>query len=231
MTKQSDWRGRPASESRLRRRWPDAPDWKHAADTRQRAASRPPRRRGCATSSASPSTASGRFTRSATSSSGSVARLPPSSITRPRSTLCARRNRRRRPLAGAGARRRAPAPRARRGRWRWSLSISSPRARAKGQPWALARAARCLGLLAQAEELDAHFEEALRLHGEHRMSSRPPAPGWHTVAPCVVRASAHAHANSCERQPGPSSASARRPGSSRQTQSLRPPARWRDGAT
>jgi DNA-binding CsgD family transcriptional regulator len=38
------------------------------------------------------------------------------------------------------------------------------RARAKGQPWALARASRCLGLLAEADKLERHFEEALRLH-------------------------------------------------------------------
>jgi DNA-binding CsgD family transcriptional regulator len=36
------------------------------------------------------------------------------------------------------------------------------RARAKGQPWALARAARCSGLL--AEDFEPHFAEALRLH-------------------------------------------------------------------
>ena len=38
-------------------------------------------------------------------------------------------------------------------------------ATAKGQPWALARAARCRGLLADAAELESCFEEALRLHG------------------------------------------------------------------
>ncbi|HEX5852311.1 MAG TPA: AAA family ATPase [Solirubrobacteraceae bacterium] len=37
-------------------------------------------------------------------------------------------------------------------------------ATAKGQPWALARAARCRGLLADAGELESCFEEALRLH-------------------------------------------------------------------
>jgi DNA-binding CsgD family transcriptional regulator len=37
-------------------------------------------------------------------------------------------------------------------------------AEAKGQPWALARAARCRGLLAEAGDLEAEFEEALRLH-------------------------------------------------------------------
>jgi DNA-binding CsgD family transcriptional regulator len=36
---------------------------------------------------------------------------------------------------------------------------------AKGQPWALARAARCRALLAPDEELDRHFAEALDLHG------------------------------------------------------------------
>jgi DNA-binding CsgD family transcriptional regulator len=38
------------------------------------------------------------------------------------------------------------------------------RATAKGQPWALARAARCRGLLANVSELEPCFEEALRLH-------------------------------------------------------------------
>jgi len=37
-------------------------------------------------------------------------------------------------------------------------------ARAKGQPWAVARAARCRGLLAGDDEVDAAFDEALRLH-------------------------------------------------------------------
>jgi DNA-binding CsgD family transcriptional regulator len=37
-------------------------------------------------------------------------------------------------------------------------------ARAKGQPWALARAARTRGLLASDEELEREFDEALRLH-------------------------------------------------------------------
>ena len=36
------------------------------------------------------------------------------------------------------------------------------RARAKGQPWALARAARCAGLL--ADDFEPHFEKALTLH-------------------------------------------------------------------
>src|SRR4051794_5275977 len=38
------------------------------------------------------------------------------------------------------------------------------RADAKGQPWALARAARCRGLLADAGDLEAHFDAALALH-------------------------------------------------------------------
>jgi DNA-binding CsgD family transcriptional regulator len=36
----------------------------------------------------------------------------------------------------------------------------------KGQPWALARAARCRGLLAAEGESDPHFETALALHGQ-----------------------------------------------------------------
>lgn len=40
----------------------------------------------------------------------------------------------------------------------------TPRAEAKGQPWALARAARCRGLLADPDRMDACFEEALRFH-------------------------------------------------------------------
>jgi ATP/maltotriose-dependent transcriptional regulator MalT len=39
-------------------------------------------------------------------------------------------------------------------------------ARAKGQPWALARAARCRGLLAPDDELEREFGEALRLHAQ-----------------------------------------------------------------
>ena len=39
-----------------------------------------------------------------------------------------------------------------------------PRAQAKGQPWALARAARTDGVVGPDDELDRHFGEALRLH-------------------------------------------------------------------
>jgi DNA-binding CsgD family transcriptional regulator len=39
-------------------------------------------------------------------------------------------------------------------------------ARAKGQPWALARAARTRGLLASGEELEQEFGEAIELHGQ-----------------------------------------------------------------
>src|SRR5439155_3706038 len=38
------------------------------------------------------------------------------------------------------------------------------KARAKGQPWSLARTARCRGLLGDDDELESRFEEALRLH-------------------------------------------------------------------
>ena len=39
-------------------------------------------------------------------------------------------------------------------------------ASAKAQPWALARAARCRGLLAAQDESDRHFDTALTLHGQ-----------------------------------------------------------------
>ena len=39
-------------------------------------------------------------------------------------------------------------------------------AEAKGQPWALARAARVRGLLAPEDELERQFDEALELHGQ-----------------------------------------------------------------
>lgn len=40
------------------------------------------------------------------------------------------------------------------------------RARDKGQPWSLARAERCAGLLAADGDFDPHFAEALRLHAQ-----------------------------------------------------------------
>ena len=42
----------------------------------------------------------------------------------------------------------------------------SERAAAKGQPWSRARAARCAGLLAPDDALDAPFLEAIELHGQ-----------------------------------------------------------------
>ena len=37
-------------------------------------------------------------------------------------------------------------------------------AEAKGQPWALARAARCRGLVAEPDAMESYFDEALELH-------------------------------------------------------------------
>lgn len=45
-----------------------------------------------------------------------------------------------------------------------ALDTFEKQARAKGQPWGMARAARCRGLLAPNGELDSCFDEALRLH-------------------------------------------------------------------
>jgi DNA-binding CsgD family transcriptional regulator len=47
-----------------------------------------------------------------------------------------------------------------------AASAHGEAARAKGQPWALARAARCRGLLAADDELGPEFDEALRLHAD-----------------------------------------------------------------
>jgi DNA-binding CsgD family transcriptional regulator/tetratricopeptide (TPR) repeat protein len=41
-----------------------------------------------------------------------------------------------------------------------------PRTKAKGQPWALARAARCRGLLADDEQMDREFTSALDFHAQ-----------------------------------------------------------------
>lgn len=46
------------------------------------------------------------------------------------------------------------------------LAAFEQRAEAKGQPWALARAARSRGLLAPDEEIDVHFGQALAWHQE-----------------------------------------------------------------
>ena len=45
---------------------------------------------------------------------------------------------------------------------RAALDVYTARARAKGQPWALARAARCRGLL--SDDFEPSFDEAMRLH-------------------------------------------------------------------
>jgi DNA-binding CsgD family transcriptional regulator len=47
---------------------------------------------------------------------------------------------------------------------RGRLGEFAARATAKGQPWALARLARCEGLLADTEDIAGHFERALALH-------------------------------------------------------------------
>ena len=49
---------------------------------------------------------------------------------------------------------------------RFHLSNFEQGALAKGQPWSLARAARCRGLLVPDDELDRQFEEALALHDQ-----------------------------------------------------------------
>jgi DNA-binding CsgD family transcriptional regulator len=47
-----------------------------------------------------------------------------------------------------------------------AASVFEAQARSKGQPWALARAARCRGLLADDEQMDTEFARALEIHAE-----------------------------------------------------------------
>ena len=73
-------------------------------------------------------------------------------------------HRRRRPLTRAGAGRDPRSGSATARRRRRSRPPYAAQATAKGQPWPRARAARCAGLLASDDELDARFGEALELH-------------------------------------------------------------------
>ena len=52
----------------------------------------------------------------------------------------------------------------------------------KAQPWALARAARCRGLLAAQSQSDRHFETALTCTARHLTPSKPAARTWPTAA-------------------------------------------------
>ena len=216
---------RPASESSSPRRWPGSPGWKHGRGARARAANMPPRRR-CARSSASASTASGRSRPSATSSSGSAGPPRRSSTTEAQAEALRSRG-----IADVDL---SPAPELvdaflRLGRDDDAAAVAADfvaQATAKGQPWALARAARCRGLLADAGRAGGLLRGSAAdcTHG-HRTCSRPPAPGWPTGRACAVPANAFGHASSCARRSRSSSASARSPGPTRRAQSWRPRAR------
>ena len=110
------------------------------------------------------------------------------------------RHRRRRPLAGARAGRRLPAARAGRRGGRGRRRRTSAAAEAKGQPWALARAARCRGLLAPTTSVRAGFERGAALHARTPDVFERRARGWPTASGCAARASACAPASSCARR-------------------------------
>ena len=74
------------------------------------------------------------------------------------------RDRGHRPVARARAHGDASASRP--GRGGGGCSLGTTGTRAKGQPWALARAARARALLASDEELEREFGEAIDLHGQ-----------------------------------------------------------------
>ena len=146
--------------------------------------------------------------------------------------LRAARDRRRRPLAGARAGRGLPPARAGRRRARPGRRALEAQAEAKGQPWALARAARSRGLLADDDEFDALFDAgARRCTRRRRTCSRRPAPGWPTASACAGRGARATPASSCAPRSTTSTGSAPRRGPSWPAPSSRRPARRRAGAT
>ncbi len=163
-TRRSVWRARPASGRSSPPRSRGSPGSRHGRGARMTAAGMRARRRRSASSSGWGSTRSGRSRRSATSSSASAARPRPS--THHEAQAAALRSR---GIADVDL---SPAPELvdaylRLGRGEEAAAAATEfvaAAEAKGQPWALARAARCRGLLAEAGDLEADFEEALRLH-------------------------------------------------------------------
>ena len=137
-----------------------------AGQVRAEPPARRPRRSACPATSASASARSGPSPRWVTWSSASASPKPRSPISRnsepcsarvasAMSTCRRRRNSSSSTSASAAARR----PPTRRREFERDAST-------KAQPWALARAARCRGLLAAEGESDRHFETALTLHGQ-----------------------------------------------------------------
>ena len=140
--------------------------WKRGRAGPTRAACTPPRRSACPASSASACPRSGRSPRWAISSSAAATRRRPSATSRSSrpcsarvasatSTCRPRRNSSSSTSVSAGARTPPRPPR------RYERDAA-----AKAQPWALARAARCRGLLAADDDADRHFTIALSLHDQ-----------------------------------------------------------------
>ena len=152
--------------------------------------------------------------------------LDPRRARRPRARAGPPGRRARAPAGAAGGarlawdRRRRPVARARAGgdphpaRRPGAAATSRPVRRSgerKGQPWPRARAARCAGLLAADDELDARFGEALSFTNGRRTSSSGREPNWPTAPACAGRGGASAPARSCAPRSRSSSASARAP--------------------
>ncbi len=91
---------------------------------------------------------------------------PRSRISRSSERCSARVHRRCRHVAGPGACRDLPSSWPRTQDAAEAAAEFEREATAKAQPWALARAARCRGLLAAQDKSDRHFEAALALHGQ-----------------------------------------------------------------
>ena len=84
---------------------------------------------------------------------------------------------------------------------------------AKGQPWSLARALRCRGLLAADGGFAGAFEQAMVQHAhDPGHVSRRRGPGWLTASACGGPGTGSWPASSCGRQRTCSSASTRGPG-------------------
>ena len=155
---------RRASAWSSARRSPGSPGSRPARGARRTAARTRRRRWRCATSSASGSTAPGRCRRSATSSSGWA--TSPLAAERHEALVAALQQR---GIADVDL---SPGPElvdayvrlGRAGDAELAAAEYAARAEAKGQPWALARAARCRGLVAERDDMERCFTRALALH-------------------------------------------------------------------
>ena len=128
-----------------------------------------------------------------------------------------------------GADRRLPAARPRRRGAGGRRRSSRPRREAKGQPWSLARALRCQGLLAADAEFAGTSSGAAPARADARTRSRRRGPSWPTASACGGRGTGCWPASSSAPPRRHSSVSMRGPGPTGRAPSSRRPAR-RSGA-